>query len=157
MKHSSSSRVEKIANGANVTSIAGSTIHGDVRTGPTTINQIHRGRRSNRPTEYPAGSIGSDLLQRNYIKYLVERYHRFREADAGFGNRAARFSYAVIFTNIEREFKAPTYFIPQARFEALVEYLRQRIDRTILGKRNRTREIHNYDTLKEFADEQAAQ
>ena len=159
MKHGISPRAEKstITNGANVTSIAGSTIHGDVHTGSTTINQIHRGRRSSRPTEYPVGSIGSDLLQRNYIKYLVERYHRFREADAGFGRNPARFSYAVIFKNIEREFKAPTYFIPQTRFNELVEYLQQRVDGTILGKRNCKRGIHNYASLQKFAAEQAGQ
>ena len=159
MKHSISPRAQKnvIGSGPNVTSIVGSTIRGDIHTGPTTINQIHRGRRSSRPSEYPAGAIGSDLLQRNYVKYLVERYHRFREADSRFGGSPARFSYAVIFKNIEREFKAPTYFIPQARFEDLVEYLQQRIDRTILGKRNRAREIRNYDTPREFADEQAGQ
>ncbi len=158
MKHSSSRRVEKstITNGVNVTSIAGSTIHGGVHTGPTTINQIHRGRRSGRPTEYPVGSIGRDLVRRNYVRYLVERYHRFREADSSFGTGPARFSYAVIFKNIEREFKAPTYFIPEARFNELVEYLQQRVDRTILGKRNRARGIRNYASPEEFAAEQAA-
>ncbi len=158
MKHSSSRRVEKstITNGVNVTSIAGSTIHGGVHTGPTTINQIHRGRRSSRPTEYPVGSIGRDLVQRNYVRYLVERYHRFREADSSFGSGPARFSYAGIFKDIEREFKAPTYYIPEARFNELVEYLRQRIDRTILGKRNRARGIRNYASPEEFAAEQAA-
>jgi hypothetical protein len=158
MKRSSSRDVEQrtITNGANVTSIAGSTIHGDVHTGPTTINQIHRARRSSRPTEYPAGSIGRDLAQRNYVRYLVERYHRFREAESSFGSGPARFSYAVIFKNIEREFKAPTYFIPQARFQELVEYLQQRIDRTNLGKRNSARKIRNYASLEEFEAEQAA-
>jgi hypothetical protein len=93
-------------------------------------------------------------MQRNYIRYLVERYHRFRETDSSFGSGPARFSYAVIFKNIEREFKAPTYFIPQARFEALAEYLRQRVDRTVLGKRNRARGIRNYASPEEFAAEQ---
>jgi hypothetical protein len=159
MKGSSSSRLKKgtIAKGANVTSIAGSTIHGDVHTGPTTINQIHRGRRSSRPTGYPAGSIGSELLQRNYVRYLVERYHRFRQADSAFGSGPARFSYAVIFKNIERKFNAPTYFIPQARFNELVEHLQKLVDRTILGKRNRARGIRNYASPEEFAAEQAAQ
>jgi hypothetical protein len=157
MKRDSSQRVEKgvITKGVNVTSIAGSTIHGGVHTGPTTITEIHRGRRSSRPTEYPIGSIGRDLTQRNYVRYLVERYHRFREADSSFGSGPARFSYAVIFKNIEREFKAPTYFIPEARFNELVEYLQQRIDRTILGKGNRTRGIRNYASPEEFAAEQA--
>src|SRR5208282_4338414 len=56
---------------------------GVVHTG-TIINNVNISRRgkSTRPSEYPAGCIGSNLSQRNYIKYLVERYHRFREADA---------------------------------------------------------------------------
>ena len=140
---------------SNVTSIHGSTIHGSVHTGSTTINQIHHGRKSQRPTAYPDDSIGSNLLQRNYVRYLVERYHRFREAEASFGSGPIRFSYAVIFKNIERKFKAPTYFVPQVRFGELVEYLQQRVDQTILGKRNRARGIPNYAGIEEFAAEQA--
>jgi len=157
MKRTSSSRVEKrtVSDGSNVTAIDRSTIHGDVHTGPVTVNQIHRGRRSARPNEYPAGAIGSDLLQRNYIKYLVERYHRFREADLSFGRDPVRFSYAVIFKNIERKFKAPTYFVPSTRFDELVKHLQHKIDGTILGKRNHARGIPNYDSLEEFAAEQA--
>jgi hypothetical protein len=158
MKRSTSQRVEKstITNGVNVTSIADSTIHGGVHTGPTTVNQIHRGRRSSRPTEYPVGSIGRDLAKRNYVRYLVERYHRFRQVDSSFGSGPARFSYAVIFKSIEREFKAPTYYVPEARFHELVEYLQRRVDRTILGKRNRARGIRNYASPEEFEAEQAA-
>ena len=142
-----------ISNGANVTNITAGKIHGGVH---TTINQLQRGRRINRPNEYPAGSIGSDLVHRNYVRYLVQRYHRFRQADPGFGSASARFSYAVIFKNIEREFKAQTYFISDTKFKDLVEYLQQRIDRTILGKRNRKREIHNYASLEDFEAEQIA-
>ena len=156
MKRSDSTNIHKatVVHNANVTSIHRSSIHGSVHTGPTTINQIHRGRKSERPTGYPDGSIGSNLLQRNYIRYLVERYHRFREAEASFGSGPTRFSYAVIFKNIERQFQAPTYFIPQARFYELAEYLQHRIDRTILGKRNRARGIPNYVSPEEFAVEQ---
>jgi hypothetical protein len=126
------------------------TTDDSVPTGSATINQIHRGRRPRRPTAYPEGSIGSNLMQRNYIRYLVQRYHRFREADVSFGREPARFSYAVIFKNIERKFQAPTYFIPQARFNELGEYLKRRIDRTILGQRNRTRGIPNYSSLEKY-------
>jgi hypothetical protein len=159
MKRSNSINAHKgtAAHIANVTSIKGSTVHGSVHTGPTTINQIHHARKSERPAAYPDGSIGSNLLQRNYIRYLVERYHRFREAEASFGSGPARFSYAVIFKNIERQFQAPTYFIPQARFGELSEYLQHRVDRTALGKRNRARGIPNYVSPEEFAVEQQDQ
>ena len=160
MKRSTSAGVEKsaITNGANFTSIAGSIVHGDVHTGPTTINQIHRGGRPSQPTEYPAGSIGSDLEQRNYVRYLVQRYHRFREADSSFGRSGpARFSYAVIFKNIERKFGAPTYFIRQARFNELVKHLQQHIDATILGRNNLKRGIRNYASREDFLAQQEAQ
>ncbi|HVC44113.1 MAG TPA: hypothetical protein VND20_04800 [Candidatus Binataceae bacterium] len=156
MKRISSGRAEKstVTKDVNVTSIAGSVVHGGVHTGPTTINQIHRDRRSSRPTEYPVGSIGRDLVQRNYVRYLIERYHRFRQADSSFGSGPARFSYAVIFKNVERKFHAPTYFIPEARFNELVKYLQQRIDQTILGKDNSRKNIRNYANPEEFVAEQ---
>jgi len=106
--------------------------------------------------EYPRGSIGADLLRRNYIRYLVERYFRYREADASFGPKAVRrFSYAVLFKNIEAHFKAPTYFIPLERFDDLVDFLQRKIETTILGKRNRARGHRNYETFDEFQLTQA--
>ena len=154
MKREDSVKIDKHKRDLNVTSIKRSTVLGDVHTGPMTINNFRKSGRSVRPTEYPDGSIGRDLLKRNYVKYLVEHYHRFREADSGFGRVSGRFSYAVIFKNIEREFKAPTYFIPESRFQRLVDYLQDRIDKTILGKRNRGREIPNYLSFDEFAQGQ---
>jgi hypothetical protein len=116
-------------------------------------------------TEYPAGCIGADLMRRNYVRYLVERYHRFKEADGSFlaskplagkakAKAAPRFSYAVIYKNIEAKFKAPTYFIPVERFPDLVDYLQGRVDQTILGKRNRSRGQATYSTFDEYQFEQ---
>ena len=90
-------------------------------------------------------------MKRNYVKYLVERYNRFKQADESFGKTAVRrFSYAVLFKNIEARFKAPTYFIPIARFDELVDFLHRKIEATILGKRNRSRGHRNYETFDEF-------
>jgi hypothetical protein len=124
------------------------TIHaGTVHVGDrTTIRVSKSGRRAN---PYPKGCIGADLSKRNYVKYLVERYHHFREADAGFG-RSGRLQYAALFKNIERKFKAPTYFIPAARFEGLADYLHSRIDNTILGRRNISRSIRNFESFDEY-------
>lgn len=128
-------------NSANATVYNAETIH--VRPAKT--------RRSS--ASYPTGCIGSDLVRRNYIQYLTERYNRFKQADSSFGTALktlSRFSYAVIFKNIEAKFKAPTYFIPVERFNELVDYLQQRIDQTILGKRNLARGHRNYDTFDEY-------
>ena len=113
-------------------------------------NQNGRITKASRPaTEYPATSIGADLAKRNYIKYLVERYHRCREADASFG-RTARFGYAVIFKNIEAKFGAPTYFVPESRFAELQDYLHGRINATIVGKKNHARGLPNYKSFDEY-------
>lgn len=104
---------------------------------------------SKRPSYYPADCIGADLAKRNYVKYLVDRYHTYREADGSFG-RKDRFHYAVLFKNIESKFKAPTYFIPVRRFAELVDYLHYRIDNTILGRFNRKRGISNYESFDEY-------
>ena len=153
MKRVSSGSVEKSAptNSAKATSIAGRTTHGAGHNGP---NAINRARRSNRANEYPLGTIGNDLEQRNYVRYLVERYHRALRAESRFGTGSpARFSFAVIFTNIERKFGAPTYFVSQARFDELVRYLQHRIDGTVLGKSNISRRIRNYASREEVAAE----
>jgi hypothetical protein len=159
MKRTSSRSVERstTTNGAKVSAIAGRTAHGGVHNGKKVINRPYRGRRSNRASEYPAGSIGSDLEQRNYVKYLVQRYHRARRAELNFGRSVpARFSYAAIFTNIERKFGASTYFVSRGRFEELVKYLQRRIDATTLGKSNITRGFRNYASREEVATENSA-
>jgi hypothetical protein len=113
--------------------------------------KVHFAAKRKPKMEYPSGSIGADLLRRNYIRYLTERYFRYREADASFGPKAVRrFSYAVLFKNIESHFKAPTYFIPVARFDDLVDFLHRKIEDTILGKRNRAQGHRNYETFDEF-------
>lgn len=105
-------------------------------------------------TEYPKGCIGADLIRRNYIRYLVERYHRFKEAELPPGE-TTRSTYAVIYKNIETKFKTPTYFVPTSRFEELADYLKSRIDQTILGKRKRSCGSASYSSFDEFQFEQS--
>jgi hypothetical protein len=133
--------------GANAFVIQGS---GDVR--------VHVVGKRKPKMEYPAGSVGADLARRNYIRYLIERYFRYREADVSFARKVVRrFSYAVLFKNIESHFKAPTYFIPIARFDELVDFLQRKIETTILGKKNRARGHRNYETFDEFQLTQAGE
>ncbi len=122
-----------------------------------TVKRNQRGRRSNRDFAYPPGSIGRDIALRDYVHYLVEHYLRNRQLEWASGNGPARISYAAIFVDIEREFQAPTYFIPKERFGDLVKYLQRRLERTALGKSNRARGISNYMSPEEFAAAQSAQ
>jgi hypothetical protein len=126
--------------------LAGAAIH----VGDRVNVRVSKG--SKRPASYPEGCIGANLAKRNYVKYLVERYNHYREADARFG-RATQFHYSVLFKNIETTFKAPTYFIPESRFEELVDYLHHRVDNTILGRVNNKRGIPNYESFDEYVME----
>ena len=118
----------------NTMNVSGGNLAGaDIHVGDR-VN-VRMTKSAKRPTTYPEGCIGANLAKRNYVKYLVERYNHYREADARFG-RTDRFHYSVLFKNIESKFKAPTYFIPETRFGELVDYLHDRIDNTILGRVN---------------------
>lgn len=115
-----------------------------------TIN-IQQDKKYNSENKYPQGSIGADLQKKNYIRYLIKRYYDFREADKSFG-RKRKFNHAVIHKNIENKFKARTYYINVTKFEELVEYLQNRIDRTILAKTNKSKGRKSYISFKGYLE-----
>jgi len=90
----------------------------------------------------PPGAIASDLNKRNYILHLIKRYIEFKNKDTkGKGFRP------VIYKTIERRFGAKWDMVPLARFEALAEYLKDRIDRSIMGKNNTRKGHKNYSSF----------
>ena len=99
---------------------------------------------------YPDGCIGSDLLKRNYIKRLIDRYNEYKNADRNIGN----FKYSIIYKAVEREFKCKWDFVPISRFEELSLYLQNRIDKTIVGRNNKSRKKKNYSTYEDFLESQ---
>jgi hypothetical protein len=107
-----------------------------------------KGRRTPK-MHHPIGSIGANLNMNNYIKYLIERYYKYREADSSYG-RFDKFSYSEIHRSIQSKFKAKTYFIPEEKFNELCVYLYDRIDKTIQGKRNKSNGVKNYATFEEY-------
>src|SRR6266705_4254886 len=109
----------------NALNVSGGSLTGaDIHVGDR-VN-VRVSKSSKRPTSYPEGCIGANLAKRNYVKYLIERYNRYREADERFGP-TDRFYYSLPFKEIESKFKAPTYFIPERRFGELVDFLQHRL------------------------------
>jgi len=79
--------------------------------------------------------------------------YKYQDADKSYG--ATRdFSHAEIHKSIESKFKVKTYFVPQHRFEEVSNYVKQRIDRTILGKNNAKKGILNYESFDNFIAQQ---
>ncbi len=96
----------------------------------------------------PDGSIASNLMHKNYIKHLIDRYHKFKESDVG----REGMKYSILYGSIKRRFGAKWDMIPMERFDEISEFLQQRIDGTILGKTRKSRRQKNYSTFSEFCD-----
>lgn len=144
------SRTTPVQAAVNVT-ITGSTFKGDIAQNITRITTPKAPR-----TAHPPGSLGADLSKKGYVDYLLGQYFEFRKADGSYGS-ARPFSYAEIHKTIQREFGHKTFFMPVEFFERLVEFLQFRINRTILGKHNSSRNIPNYHSYEDHLLEQDQQ
>lgn len=95
----------------------------------------------------PPGTIGADQQASRYVQYLVKRYNDFASADK---TRRTRFSYGALSSNIETRFGAPWKLLPVTQFDAVCEYLQQRIGKTILAKLNHAKGIRSFSSYEEF-------
>ena len=96
----------------------------------------------------PPGSIGSSLAHRNYIKYLIDRYHKFKEAEIG----TERMKRPIFYGTIEREFGAKWDMIALEQFDKLSTYIQTRIDRTRLGRNRKAKNVGRYSTFQEHQE-----
>ncbi len=92
------------------------------------------------------GSLGAEVVRRNYVKHLIDRYNEFASKQT----RRTKFRYPAIYAIIKKRFGADWERIPLARFDDLVELLHDRIDHTQLGSFNRGKRIKNYSTFDEY-------
>ena len=126
---------------ANVISITGGQNSGII------ANVVNiKNSRKDPPKQPPAGSIGTNLLYRNYTKYLIDRYNEFKKADKS----TPEFSYAVIYNAIKTQFKAKWDFLPVERFWDLITFLQNRIDKTIIGRGRKSHGDKNYESFEEY-------
>ena len=95
----------------------------------------------------PPGSIASSLAHRNYIKYLIDRYHKFKKAYSREGMNYARF-----YGTIQQKFGAKWDMIALEQFDKLSIYIQTRIDGTRLGKTKKARNDKRYSTFQEHQE-----
>jgi len=94
----------------------------------------------------PQGAIASSVNHRNYSKYLIDRYHEFKGADVGKEN----IKYPVFYGAIKKEFGAKWDLISLEKFTELTSFIQGRIDKTILGKNKKSKNIKRYSTFEEY-------
>ena len=141
------------ASGGNVTAkrSSGNTIilehssNSGVIANQVTIKNAGRG---NIQFAAPSGTIASHRGARNYVKYLIDIYHKFKEFDVGRENM----KHAVFYNAIKREFGAKWDHIPLEKRDELVKFIQVRIDKTILGRNNKAKGIARYRTFDEYLE-----
>jgi hypothetical protein len=115
---------------------------GSIQADNVTIRQT-KGSSKFLPIE---GSLGADLVRRNYAKHLIDRYNDFASKQTG----RTGYSFAAIYGIIKKHFKADWERIPVTRFDELVDFLQGRIDRTQLGSINRGKGIKNFSNFDDY-------
>lgn len=96
-----------------------------------------------------AGTIGADRDMVRYTKYLAKRYNEFASWAP---HHTGEFSYAVIYSNISKEFGSKLELIPDDRFDSVCAYLQQKITRTKLGRIQNAEGNRCYASFDEFLD-----
>lgn len=95
----------------------------------------------------PPGTIGADQRASRYVQHLIKRYNEFASADK---TRRTKFSFGALSSNIETRFGATWKLLPITQFDAVCQYLQERIEKTILAKINRSKGIPSYSSYGEF-------
>lgn len=125
--------------------VSGAVIVGDNNTVNITNNKTSVQRK------YPEGSIGSDLVKRNYISYLISRFNKFKEYEVG----KDKMKYNLLGAQLKRKFKigqtSTIYYLPVEQFNELLNEIQTKIDGTKLGRINKGKSIEkNYDSFDEY-------
>ena len=123
-------------------------ITGDV-TNSTVANKIEI-KTQNKTVKInpPSGTIASSADHRNYVKYLIDRYHEFKKAEVG----KDKMNYGLFYGAIKREFGAKWDMIRLDKFDELSVYLQQRIDKTRLGRNQKAKGHKRYSTFEEYLE-----
>ncbi|WP_462179386.1 hypothetical protein [Pseudoalteromonas gelatinilytica] len=125
----------------NVINFSGGTNNGVIAT-----NIEFKTSKKSIKVEAPLGSIASSLQHKNYIKYLIDRYHEFKKAEVGSGNM----NYAIFYTSIKRKFGAKWDMVPLAKFDELTKFVQTRIDGTVLCRKRRSKGSKSYSSYDEY-------
>ena len=115
----------------------------------TIANVVHiHGKSTRKPKNQPCeGAIGADLLKRNYLKYLIDRYHEFARAEKG-----SDYKFPVFYMAIKRKYGAKWDDVPLHLFENVCQFVQGRIEQTIIGKQQKAQGKSNYSTFQDYCN-----
>ena len=112
------------------------------------INNVRgSGRRKSVASVPTVGTVGTDAAKRAYVAHLYDRLFKFTSAIPKYSNGRAG---ATIARKIREKFGATWTNVPIERYDDLVAYLKNEIDKTPIGRKNTSRGVRNYSTYEEF-------
>ena len=106
--------------------------------------------------KYPPGCIGHNGVKANYISYLINRYHEFKEWEVG----KESMRYGLFPSQLKKHFKIGAqrtiYNLPENRFEEVCSVVQQRIRGTKLARTKQKTKNDFYQSFEEYAQGQGA-
>jgi hypothetical protein len=96
----------------------------------------------------PDGSIAGDRKMFSYCKYLIDRYQQYQKADH---SPKGEYKYIAIYNALKRHFKGDWKLMDQSYFPEVVAFLKNRIDKTMQGKINKSKTHRNYHEFHDHA------
>jgi hypothetical protein len=127
--------------------IAANTIH-------TVIYKPAGKKRAKPPAA--TGTIGSDMFCKNYVGYLVRTYNNFLKIGRESFGDTRNVSYSFLSTRVIQVFKSPANDLPLTRFEEVVDFIKEYLDDSIVGRNNHKKGWRSYESFDEFAANQVA-
>ncbi|MDF0379024.1 HNH endonuclease signature motif containing protein [Methylophilus sp. YYY-1] len=94
----------------------------------------------------PLGSIAENRHMLSYAKYLIDRYQEYQKIHA---SKTDSYKYMAIYGALKREFRGDWKLLPTDSFNQLVTFLQKRIDNTMHGRIQRSRNTKNYHSFEE--------
>ena len=102
-----------------------------------------------KPTvELPESALGKDLLKKNYVTYLIKRYGDWKQIELN--KKGEKFNWASLNKHIMNKYRAPGInFIHIGYFNDLIQYLQDKIAKTIFGRNQKAKGKRNYSSFEE--------
>lgn len=131
----------------NKIKISGSVSKSIIANNITAQQIVYKGKSKPKTIPHP-DSIEADLIMKNYIKHLIDRYQEFIKDDTYKGEKR----FAQIWRAIKKEFGTDAYKVPIIKFPNLVLYLHKRILDTRIGRNNNSRGQKLFSSFEEYKE-----
>lgn len=124
-------------------------IQGTATFGNIQAQSIHfHGPKSAQPkVSLPPDVIGGSSAHRRYISHLLARYKKFAAQEPG-----RDFRPAAVYGAIRGAFGTTWEQVGVNRFEEFAAFLQGKIDKTRMGKLNRSKGIPNYSLFRQYCE-----